>query len=60
MSGKGKWVGEKRNGEGTHSVLAEGKWHVLRIATDLDVDGTELTESLGDSNLKDLIILGLK
>lgn len=40
-----------------YSELAEGEWHVLSIATDLDVDRSKLSECLGDMHLE--VLLGL-
>lgn len=43
-----------------YSVLAECKRHALRVATDLDIDTTILTEDLSDGNFKCLISLNLR
>lgn len=52
---------ETREGiRAAYAVLAECKWHLLGIATNLDPDGTVLTEDLSHSDLKCLISLALE
>jgi hypothetical protein len=44
----------------TYSVLAERKWHVLWITTDLDIDHTKLAEDLRNSDFESFVSLRLK
>ena len=44
----------------THGVLAEGKWHILSIASDLDKDSSIFAELAGESRFQGSIISGLR